>query len=86
MPSVIPGDNDLQYHHGYSPGTLLVLRRADLTIQYKKVVVGESVNFTCGLDWVKEIGVEIIDLNSKTCITMLENYIQSNPYIWNDDI
>ena len=34
----------------------------------------------------KEIGVEIIDLNSKTCITMLENYIQNNPDVWNEDI
>ena len=52
----------------------------------KKVIVGESVNFTGGVDWLKEIGVEIIDLNSKTCITMLENYIQNNPDVWNEDI
>jgi len=61
------------------------LWRADLTIQYKKSV-GELINFYGGVDWVKEIGVEIIDFNSKTRITMLENYFQSNPYIWNDDI
>jgi len=48
--------------------------------------VGESVNFSGGVDWLKEIGVEIIDLNSKTCITMLENYIQKNPDVWNEDI
>ena len=35
---------------------------------------------------VKEFGVEIIDLNSKTCITMLAKYIQDNPEVWNEDI
>jgi cytosine deaminase len=52
----------------------------------KTVVVGESVNFSGGVDWLKEFGVEIIDLNSKTCITMLAKYIQDNPEVWNEDI
>ena len=52
----------------------------------KTVVVGESVNFSGGVDWLKESGVEIIDLNSEICITMLAKYIQENPDIWNEDI
>ena len=52
----------------------------------KTVVVGETVNFPGGVDWLKESGVEIIDLNSKICITMLAKYIQDNPEVWNEDI
>ena len=52
----------------------------------KTVIVGESVNFPGGVDWLKESGVEIIDLNSKICITMLAKYIQDNPEVWNEDI
>jgi cytosine deaminase len=52
----------------------------------KTVVVGETVNFPGGVDWLKESGVEIIDLNSEICITMLAKYIQENPDIWNEDI
>ena len=52
----------------------------------KTVVVGESVNFPGGVDWLKESGVEIIDLNSEICITMLAKYIQENRDIWNEDI
>ncbi len=50
------------------------------------VVVGESVNFPGGIDWLKENGVEVIDLNSQECIRMLADYIASNPEIWNEDI
>lgn len=50
------------------------------------VVVGESVNFDGGLDWLRENGVEIIDLNSQECIEMLGDYTARNPEIWNEDI
>jgi cytosine/creatinine deaminase len=50
------------------------------------VVVGESVNFAGGIDWLKENGVEVIDLNSAECIELLGNYIAANPEIWNEDI
>ena len=52
----------------------------------KTVIIGELVNFPGGVDWLKESGVEIIDLNSETCITMLAKYIQDNPEVWNEDI
>ena len=50
------------------------------------VVVGESVNFPGGVEWVKQHGGEVIDLHSEACITMLANYIRNNPEIWNEDI
>lgn len=50
------------------------------------VVVGESVNFEGGVDWLKENGVRVIDLNSAECIEMLGEYIANNPAIWNEDI
>lgn len=50
------------------------------------VIVGESVNFPGGLDWLRENGTEIIDLNSPECIELLRDYITANPSIWNEDI
>lgn len=50
------------------------------------VIVGESVNFPGGIDWLRENGVEIIDMNSAECIEMLRDYITANPEIWNEDI
>ena len=39
------------------------------------VVVGESVNFAGGLDWLRENGVDVIDLADAECIAMLGDYI-----------
>lgn len=50
------------------------------------VIVGESVNFHGGIEWLRENGVEVIDLNSEECIEMLHDYITANPEVWNEDI
>ena len=50
------------------------------------VVVGESLNFTGGIEWLRENGVEVIDLGSQECAKMLADYISSNPEVWNEDI
>ena len=50
------------------------------------VVVGESVNFAGGIGWLRENGVEVIDLHSDECIKLLADYIAANPEIWNEDI
>ncbi len=51
-----------------------------------RVVVGESVNFPGGLEWLRESGVEVIDLASQACIDLLAAYIDQHPEIWNEDI
>jgi len=50
------------------------------------VVVGESVNFAGGLDWLRENGVTVVDLNSAACVQLLAGYIAANPSIWHEDI
>lgn len=51
-----------------------------------RVVVGESVNFRGGIDWLRENGVEVIDMNSAECIKMLGEFIAAYPEVWNEDI
>ena len=51
-----------------------------------RVIVGESVNFAGGLDWLRENGVEIVDLASQECIEMLGSWIAGHPDVWNEDI
>jgi creatinine deaminase len=50
------------------------------------VVVGESVNFRGGIDWLQENGVKVIDLASKECVQMLGKFIEENPALWHEDI
>lgn len=54
--------------------------------QIGTVVVGESVNFPGGLDWLRENGVEVVDLQSQECVDMLAGFIRRNPELWNEDI
>ncbi len=50
------------------------------------VIVGESVNFSGGLEWLQKEGVKIIDLHSQECVALLGAYIREHPDIWNEDI
>ena len=50
------------------------------------VVVGESHTFAGGVDWLREDGVEVIDLDNRECRELLEGYIAKNPAVWNEDI
>ena len=50
------------------------------------VVVGESRTFSGGLDWLRENGVEVIDLDNRECRELIEGYIAGHAEIWNEDI
>ncbi len=52
----------------------------------KTVVVGESATFQGGIDWLRQHGVEVIDLDSAQCKSILASYIERHPDIWNEDI
>jgi cytosine/creatinine deaminase len=50
------------------------------------VIVGESRNFQGGMDWLRSLGIKVIDLDSEECVSLLGEYIRRNPEIWNEDI
>lgn len=50
------------------------------------VVVGESRTFTGGIDWLRQRGIEVIDLDSTDCRSLLAQFIGSHPELWNEDI
>jgi len=53
---------------------------------FRTVVVGESRNFQGGVDWLRSLGIEVIDLDSQECAQLLADYIRANPSVWNEDI
>lgn len=53
---------------------------------FRTVIVGESRNFQGGLAWLRELGVEVIDLDSAECRELLGAFIREHPEIWNEDI
>jgi cytosine/creatinine deaminase len=50
------------------------------------VIVGESRNFQGGIEWLRSLGVKVIDLDSEECVSLLSAYIRANPAVWNEDI
>ncbi|SFR99753.1 cytosine deaminase [Granulicella pectinivorans] len=50
------------------------------------VVVGESVNFAGGVEWLREAGVKVVDLASPELIEMMGGFIRDQPGIWFEDI
>ena len=50
------------------------------------VVIGESRSFQGGIDWLRSLGVNVVDLDSEECVKMLSGYIAANPEVWNEDI
>jgi cytosine deaminase len=50
------------------------------------VVVGESKTFRGGLDWLRERGVQVIELDSPDCRLLLQSFIDRHPEVWNEDI
>jgi len=53
---------------------------------FRQVVIGESRNFRGGIEWLRSLGIEVIDLNSRVCANLLADYIRDYPAIWNEDI
>jgi hypothetical protein len=51
-----------------------------------KVVVGESVNFSGGIDWLRQCGIEVVDLASTECMQLLAGFIAAHPELWQEDI
>ena len=53
---------------------------------FKRVIVGESETFRGGIDWLRENGVEVVDLDSDECKQLLRGFIAAHPEVWNEDI
>ncbi len=59
-----------------------------LIVQFRigRVVVGESRTFRGGIDWLRERGVQVLDLASQQCEALMADFVHSHPQIWNEDI
>jgi cytosine deaminase len=52
----------------------------------KKVVVGESKTFGGAKNFLKNNGVEVIDLDLSICKELMEKFINENKELWLEDI
>jgi cytosine deaminase len=59
---------------------------AIILYQIPQIVIGENENFKGPEQYIKDNGVELINLNLPTCKEILKNFIENNPELWNEDI
>jgi cytosine deaminase len=59
---------------------------AILLYKIPKVVIGENRTFLGAEKLLVENGVEVIVVNDRECIAMMEDFINKNPQLWNEDI
>lgn len=59
-----------------------------LILLYKipKVVAGENKTFPGPEDYLKEQGVELINLDLEECKEIIAEYIRQNPEVWDEEI
>src|SRR4051794_12898025 len=50
------------------------------------VILGESRTFQGGVEWLRESGIEVVDLDSKECYGLLQAFIARAPEVWDEDI
>jgi len=54
--------------------------------RFGALVIGESRTFAGGAAWLRDHGIEVIDLENQECQSLLQGYIARHPEIWNEDI
>lgn len=52
----------------------------------KKVIVGESKTFPGAPEFMRQHGIEVVDLHLPECVEMMEKFIRENPELWYEDI
>src|ERR1700689_2438458 len=53
---------------------------------FGSVVVGESRTFQGGIEWLRSLGITLIDLDSAECVELLGDYIRGHAAVWTEDI
>src|SRR4051812_29710535 len=52
----------------------------------RKIIVGESRTFAGASAFMREHGVEVVDLDLPECVQMMTDFIAKNSAVWNEDI
>jgi cytosine deaminase len=59
---------------------------AILLYKIPRVVIGENQTFLGSEELLRASGVQVQVLQDPGCISLMKNFIQSNPELWNEDI
>ena len=59
---------------------------AILLYKIPRVIIGENRTFYGGEDLLRTRGVDVVVLDDEQCVTMMMDFIEERPSLWNEDI
>ena len=54
--------------------------------RFAKVIIGDTVNAQGGTAWLRQQGIELVDLASPECIELITRFQQERPDLWKECI
>jgi cytosine/creatinine deaminase len=57
-----------------------------LLYKIPRIVIGENRTFQGPEEYLRQRGVEFINLDNAECIELMKKFIQAKPELWNEDI
>jgi cytosine/creatinine deaminase len=54
--------------------------------RFHQVIVGDSVNAQGGMHWLRQQGIDIVDLHSQECIDLIAKFQGMRPDLWKECI
>jgi len=51
-----------------------------------RVVIGENKTFLGGESYLRQRGIEVVNMQSEECQSLMALFIKEKPEIWNEDI
>jgi len=59
---------------------------ASVMLKIPKVVAGENRTFQSSSEYMRSMGIEVVDLDLDECYEMMQEFIRNNPVLWKEDI
>jgi len=74
-------------HTSHSTGTnIQASTGACILYGVSRVVIGENKTFLGGEAYLKQRGIEVVNMENEECQALMEKFIREKPQIWNEDI
>lgn len=97
--AVLHGEIDTLMHAGRHPASFykectlyttlspcIMCSGAIALYKIPRVVIGEDLNFSGEIEFLRSRNVEVTVVNDPELIRMMKKFIEENPEIWNEDI
>ena len=54
--------------------------------RFRQVIVGDSVNAQGGMHWLRDQGIDVVDLQSAECVDLIGRFQKLRPDLWKECI